>query len=681
MMDNSTLFMSPEESERVSRTVQDRIQQLEQQRGEPRHHTNSKDLIEQAVSASLMQDLSFAALGFGAPKNKETMTAYGIGKPYPPCKASLEDLRPMRLSELRMETHHRGLFLSLRRVSPVVILEASSWLVVQGASSQDAERLELFLHKSQYGSDILDMASELIVKEPYFILNNQGEQTIRVDHPSDLIVTEISENPEAWRKLESWPADELISAELYKEKGNNALLKKKNLSQATLRKDLHRNRAHVNLELQRFDEAKSDATSSITNGDSDELGRLDAKAYSRAGLAAYAQGEFLEARRFFEQQESLQPGERLPKAYIQKISVRLGEKTNGVYNMKNVVSSLSKTGGRPDVASCDGPTAIKNSPVAGRGLFATRDIQPNEIIICEKAFCVAWSHESGTFSAFVCDIREDTAMKVYPTGLHKAVVRKLVNNPSQVENVLNLYGDYEGIGNKSLEVDGLPIIDTFQIHDIIQRNAFGPGQQTEDEDISNASTGLWIRASYINHSCIPNSKKDFIGDLLIFRATRRITAGEEITHSYDESSDYGIRKAMIRKTWNFECRCQLCTVEEAEGEVIRKRRLEVEDKANDFAERNIPVGASGIVVRKAKTPGGGNSNRKSYCLLHLDALPSDAKEARKDYLKRLVEGSKLGKIKRLRFCGVCKAPGKALSCKMETLVMITSINRIRVKRE
>ncbi|KAF4994312.1 hypothetical protein FGRMN_5897 [Fusarium graminum] len=611
-MANSILFMSSTESERVLKTVQNRVQQLEQQKGQPRRHTCLEDLIEQAVSVSLMQDLSFAALGFGAPKTKETMTVYSIGKPYSPCKASIEDLQPMRLSDLRMETHHRGLFLSLRRVSPVAILKASSWAVVQGHSSQDAERLELFLHKSQHGSDILDMVSEMIVKEPYFTLNNQGEQTIRVDHPSDLIITEISESPEAWRKPERWTAEEAISAELYKKKGNNALLKKKNLPQAyfyytkglelltnggrddTLRSDLHRNRAHVNLELQRFDEAKSDAISSITNGNSDELRHLDAKAYNRAGLAAYAQGEYVEARRFFGQQESRQPGERYPMAYMQRISVRLREQTNGVYNMGNVVNSLSKTGGRPDVASYSGPTAIKDSPGAGRGLFATRDIQPNEIVICEKAFCVAWSHEPETFSALVCDVREDAALKVYPTGLHKAVVQKLINNPSQVENVLNLYGDYKGTGNKLL--DGVPIIDTFQIHDIVQRNAFGLGQQTEDEDISNASTGLWIRASYINHSCVPNTKKDFAGDLLIFRATRRIAAGEEITHSYDESSDYEMRKAVIRKTWSFECRCQLCVVQETETEDIRKRRREVEEKAKDFADKTNPAGASGLVL-------------------------------------------------------------------------------------
>ncbi|KAJ4127710.1 hypothetical protein NW768_007982 [Fusarium equiseti] len=609
----NTLFMSPEESARVQTTIQDRIMQREQLKGQPREATDTRALVEQAVSTSLMQDLSSAAFGFGAPnKCKDKMPAYEIGNPYLPCTEKLEDLSPMKLLDLRMETHHRGYFLLLRRVSPVAILAASSWTVVQDRS-KNAERLEMFLHKSQHGYDILDTASELIVKEPYYTLNGNGEPTIRVDHPSDLIITELCESPESWRQNhDDTLSHDLVSAEAYKQKGNRALLRKKNSSQAlfyytkglelasadgTLRNDLYRNRAYVNLQLQRFDEAKSDALASITNNPTDDL---NAKAYNRAGLAAYGQGQFLEAREYFEKQAKIQPGDQHVKLHLKRVDVRLREATEGIYDMSRIVSSLAKTGGRPDTASFDGPTEIKSSPGTGRGLFATRDIHPNEIIMGEKAFCVAWSHESETFSALVCDTREDAAIKVFPSGLHRAVVQKLLNNPSQVEKVLDLHGECKGMGKKLVKVDGVPVIDTFQIHDIIQRNAFGPGQQTEDEDISNASTGLWIRASYINHSCIPNAKKDFVGDLILFRAMRKIAAGEEITHAYDESSDYETRKAAIQKTWKFECRCPLCLVEENESDDVRQRRRQAEEKARQFVETNNPVAASKVLVGKAK---------------------------------------------------------------------------------
>ncbi|KAL3602071.1 hypothetical protein FPOAC2_06370 [Fusarium poae] len=619
-MTSNTLFMSPEESSRIQTTVLNGLRYRAEQIARAKEHKDVKNLIEQAISTSLMQDISSAAFGLDeSRKSKETMPAYGVGDPYLPCIKKLDDLEPMCIRDLRMETHHRGFYLSLRRVSPVVILEASSWAVVQDKSSSNVERIELFLHKSRHRRDILDTASEFIVKEPYYTLNNNVESTIQVNHPSDLIVTEVSDDPESWRQDPyGISLHESPPPEAYKEKGNRALLKKRELTLAhfyytqglkllsdsksnkTLQNDLYRNRSYVNLKLQRFDEAKSDALSSITYDQEGDLKFLNAKAYSRAGLAAYGQSEFIQARAYFEQQARLQPDGQHAKLHMKRTDIRLREAAGGAYNMSRIVSSLAKTGGRPDAASFNGPTEVRPSPGAGRGLFATRDISPNEIIMCEKAFCVAWGHEPETFSALVCDTRKDAAITVFPSGLHKAVVQKLLNNPSQVEKVLSLHGNYKGTGQKLIEADDVPVIDTFQVHDIVQRNAFGLGQQSQDEDISNASTGLWVRAPYINHSCIPNAKKNFIGDLILFRATRGIAAREEITHSYDESSSYKLRQAAFRKTWDFECRCALCLVQKEESDTLQRMRNQAEEKANRFSESNDPAGASRVLVRKGK---------------------------------------------------------------------------------
>ncbi|KAL2672171.1 hypothetical protein Neosp_012871 [[Neocosmospora] mangrovei] len=530
MSGNNTLFMTREESHRVQNTVRDHLKKLEQEANLPWETMDSHALIQKATSASLMQDLSSAAIGLRAPKSKEAMLAYDVGRPYPPCTAKLQDLKHMKISELKMESHHRGFVLALRRVSPVVELEALSWAIFQGESPDEVERLEVFLHKSKNGRDLLDMCSELLVKEPYYTLNHQGERTIRVDHPSDLVFTLLSENPESWRQRRHTAEDRTKSPEKCKEMGN-AALKKKDFLQAhayytqglhqsldatdTVIKDLYRNRSHVNLLLQRFDEARSDAASSLTDG-ADEA--LDAKAYYRAGLAAYSLGDFHSAKCFFEKQENLQANSHA-KLNLRRTEARLQQQSTGTYEMAKIVRSLSKNQGRSDVASFYGDIEIKASPGAGRGLFATRDIGLNEIIMCEKAFSVVWSYEPEAFSSLTCDTRDDAEIRVFPSGLHKVVVEKLLNNPSQIERVLDLFGDYSGLGKKLVEVDGKPVVDTFQIHDIIQRNAFGPGQQTEDEDISNASTGLWIRASYMNHSCIHNATKDYIGDLMIVRAT------------------------------------------------------------------------------------------------------------------------------------------------------------------
>jgi len=620
MAANYTLFMTPEESERVQRTVRDRVQKCQEQNGQPRDPSDRKALVEQAVSSSLMQDMTSAAFGLGPPKSsQETMVAYPVGRPYPPSTTGLDKLQAMKLSDLRMETHHHGRVLSLRRVSPVVELKASSWAVVQGDSGDEVERLEIFLHRSSRGQDILDSGSEFLVKEPYYTLSNQGEPTIRIDHPSDLVISRYSHDPQEWRQTEASAKPDANPPAECKEQGNLALQEKRysqarthyteglqrlrgqgDAESSALLKDLHRNRAHVNNLLQCYDEAKADALASLIRGKDANQKSLDAKAYYRAGVAAYGLGNFKEAQSFFEQQLKLEPENQNAKMNLRRIDLRLQEEATGAYDLNKIIGALSKTRGRADVASFFGHTKVKISPGAGRGLFATRDIEPNETIMFEKAFCVVWSHEPEAFSVLTCDLRDDAMIRVYPAGLHRSVVQKLLDNPSQAGRALELFGDYKGLGEKLVRCDGAPVVDTFQIHDIVQRNAFGTGKQTKDEDVSNASTGLWIRAAYLNHSCVSNSKKDFVGDLMILRAARRIAAGEEITHSYDETIDYDARVAALQKTWGFKCKCPLCVAEEADGPDLRKKRQELEDEANAFAIKETAPQAKRMTIVRGR---------------------------------------------------------------------------------
>jgi hypothetical protein len=143
-------------------------------------------------------------------------------------------------------------------------------------------------------------------------------------------------------------------------------------------------------------------------------------------------------------------------------------------------------------------------------------------------------------------------------------------------------------------------VDVFRIHDIMSRNAFGPGNQFGEEGARNASTGLWIHAAYINHSCIPNAKKEYIGDLMIVRATRAISAGEEIFHAYDESSDYETRQAALMTTWGFECKCALCVAEKKDSPEVRRKREELRGEADAFVAREHWANAKRLTIVKAQ---------------------------------------------------------------------------------
>jgi hypothetical protein len=71
------------------------------------------------------------------------------------------------------------------------------------------------------------------------------------------------------------------------------------------------------------------------------------------------------------------------------------------------------------------------------------------------------------------------------------------------------------------------------------------------------SCGIWTKASYINHSCIGNVCRSFIGDMMIIRAAKDLEAGTELVFPY-EVSDETTKTEQKFKTWGFVCSCARC---------------------------------------------------------------------------------------------------------------------------
>lgn len=611
----NTVYLTEEEVQRIQRTVQDRLAKCSSLAGHAREPRDERDAVSQATGASLMADMGGAS--------QDALPALAVGQPYPPCAVSAGELQPMKMAELRVESHHRGTKIAVERVSPVVMLAARSWTMVKDEDGE-IERLEICLHKSRHGEDVLDSAKRFVLKEPYFTLTEDGEPTIRVDHPSDLIVCndDIEKVDGAGDQTEDLAAAEK-KARTCKDKGNAALQQKDlplahasysegikiasrpalSSSNPDLARDIYRNRAHVNLLLNQLDEAKSDALASLTGGDDQRCKDLDSKAYYRAGLAAYRLGEYKESKDFFTHQQNLAPGGKDIASNLRKIDLRTREQETGVYNFPKIKAALSPAHLRVDAANFTSLTKIDDSPGRGRGLFATRDIAAGELVMCEKALCVVWGHEPDSLTAMTYDIR-DEQMRVSPVGLTKSTVQQLLDNPSQIQRVTDLFGDYRNDSLNPLSTADGPVVDTFQVHDIISRNAFGAvvHYALPEGAATNPSTGIWVRAAYINHSCLPNTEKESIGDLMIVRATQRIPAGAELFHSYDSSVDFAARQAKLKLTWGFECKCELCEAERADEPSVRERRMELAGEADAFLEREGKTAGKGgrVVIAKAK---------------------------------------------------------------------------------
>lgn len=278
------------------------------------------------------------------PANMQT-TSF-IGFCYPPCTKSLEALQSIKISELRLETHHtkRVLFVGIFTKS---VRYAS---VQSGVEDEVGEADFVALYNTDprlKAKKALPKDAIFAIKEPFYKTASDGRPHIRIgmfscrrvlqhlrsvisglpssDHPSNLIRL-----PDTHDLVPLGLQPRLVEldkpAEAHKADGNRAFKAKDYLSalslytqgisgcgegDTVLKSDLLRNRAIINLHLQRHEAAATDALASII-GDTDvrsSTKKSNAKAYYRAGCALYHQGQYDEALSRFRQSLDLLPGD------------------------------------------------------------------------------------------------------------------------------------------------------------------------------------------------------------------------------------------------------------------------------------------------------------------------------------------------------------------------------------
>lgn len=121
------------------------------------------------------------------------------------------------------------------------------------------------------------------------------------------------------------------------------------------------------------------------------------------------------------------------------------------------------------------------------------------------------------------------------------------------------------------------VLDSFLIHQIAKLNTMSynnmliPGMPDLGE-----GQGLWLHASYANHSYVRHS---FAGNMLIFRAIRDIAAGEETTIPYTHTpEDVQDRCEMFQEGWKLHCECPLCLLEaKTATDMLEKRQRLIEE--------------------------------------------------------------------------------------------------------
>ena len=100
------------------------------------------------------------------------------------------------------------------------------------------------------------------------------------------------------------------------------------------------------------------------------------------------------------------------------------------------------------------------------------------------------------------------------------------------------------------------------------------------------STGIWIQASYINHDCIGNATRAFIGDMMIIRATKDIPKDTEIFMRYKVSDGDHAEMQQSLRHWKFDCFCPVCVAESATPTHLHGRRVKALREEKMLRENN-----------------------------------------------------------------------------------------------
>lgn len=111
--------------------------------------------------------------------------------------------------------------------------------------------------------------------------------------------------------------------------------------------------------------------------------------------------------------------------------------------------------------------------------------------------------------------------------------------------------------------------------------------------------GVCSLISRINHACIQNCHRSFIGDMQVIRVTRDLDAGTELFFSYKPPERFFTYEETQNElqSWGFTCACALCLARQKTTGATVKKRKDLWETAGRIMEKFI---ANTGRVRSAK---------------------------------------------------------------------------------
>ncbi|KAF2758999.1 hypothetical protein EJ05DRAFT_328868 [Pseudovirgaria hyperparasitica] len=566
------------------------LHKAQSRRGQRLHNRESRD---EAYNTFMMGYLSTVMQS----RQHEIHSSF-VPPAYAPCATSIVDLTPIFIKDLQLETHHRGRFLTLRTITPPNRMSAI--MAITEDEKDDVVLLMIYQQEDEEvrrATDFFGQGTVLIVKEPYFKATSDGRYGLRVDHLSDIVWTKHDDSmvPAKWR---SRMLKVKASVQALKKKGNDAVAQKRyheaidfysegidheNVTEEELAM-LKRNRALAYLKTGQFDAALLDT------GFPSFGAQPNNKALFRAADTLYNLERYDECCQTLELFCSAFSNDSDGPTALARARDRITEQTTGIYPFKRM-QALARTMRPPQLnhATFTGPVEVRQTASKGRGLFATQAIKAGDLLLCEKAFGYAYAESEGSVVnrdtskiSLLMNIETNQGFLGTQADLLTKLVRKLWCNPSRAPAFKTLFhGQYESPSTPF--VDDKPIVDTFLVERIMTLNVFGCPDSSigiwkdtmmaasRKEDSVHHSSGFWIKASYINHSCRSNAHRSFIGDMMVVRATRDLEPGAEILFTYRPAK----KLENVFEHWGFRCECTICLDTKTTKPATTKQRQQI----------------------------------------------------------------------------------------------------------
>lgn len=252
---------------------------------------------------------------------------------------------------------------------------------------------------------------------------------------------------------------------------------------------------------------------------------------------------------------------------------------------------------------------IAKSEKFGRSVFATRDIEPNELICSDLPLLIGFTGNGCKTIICVCCYKQVTASDLCPNQCGLSICKdcpKILNhknecdllrswNPIQMDTVsgmklkslssfrallLNdsdqklldcLQANRSAKNEEHIDVtisefkafnkDDQSVIEKLKrVSSVMNTNSF-QNRITKDTDEVNISIRvLYPYLAFLNHRCIPNTRRSVDPNHIAhLYAVKKIKKGEEITTSYSQILwSTPSRQAYFKVTKDFQCSCDRC---------------------------------------------------------------------------------------------------------------------------